>query len=85
MRKEIKPQYVPNIQKQNFDSNHVNNKGWNDEEEIQEYQAILKRQSQKQVFNSYYFDKADIERVETDFANKADESEDLSDNEMEGS
>ena len=41
--KTIKPTFVPNYQKDNFDNNHVNNRGWNDEEEIQEYQAILKR------------------------------------------
>jgi hypothetical protein len=43
--KTLKPTFVPNIEKKNFDDNHVNNGGWNDEDEIQEYQALLKRQS----------------------------------------
>ena len=58
--KTLKPTFVPNIEKKNFDDNHVNNRGWNDEDEIQEYQALLKRQSQKMVFESYYFDKKNV-------------------------
>jgi hypothetical protein len=58
----------------------VNNRGWNDEDEIQEYQALLKRQSQKLVFESYYFDKKTSpleERMVTDFTNVAADSEDF--------
>lgn len=68
-KKEIKPSYVPDKLKQNFDDNHVNNKGWNDTEEVQEYQHMLNRASQKEVFNAYYFDKntnfIEVERMGT--------------------
>lgn len=55
--KTMKPTYIPDKQKENFDDNHVNNKGWNDTEEVLEYSQILKRASQKEVFKQYYFDK----------------------------
>ena len=33
---------------------------WNDTEEIQEHQSLLRRPSKKEVFNSYYFDKNQV-------------------------
>tara|TARA_B110000285_G_C15000117_1_gene550994 strand:- start:326 stop:520 length:195 start_codon:yes stop_codon:yes gene_type:complete len=54
----MKPTYIPDIEKQLFDNNHVNVKGWNDTEEINEQSENLKRNSMKIVFEAYYFDKA---------------------------
>lgn len=74
--KTMKPSFVPDKLKNNYDDNHVNNRGWNDTEEVQEYQHILNRASQKAVFNAYYFDKKTIappdERMGTDH-NEAEE------------
>jgi hypothetical protein len=41
----MEPKYVPDIKKDNYDNNHVNNKAWNDTEEINEHHEILKRAS----------------------------------------
>lgn len=55
--KQIKPSFVPDITLNNFDDNHVNKRAWNDTEDIQINEAILRRESQKAVFDNYYFDK----------------------------
>jgi len=54
--KTLKPSFMPDISKNNFDDNHVNVRGWNDTEEIAEHQELLRRNSKKIVFESYYFD-----------------------------
>ena len=56
-RKEIKATYIPDIKKDNYDNNHVKRE-WNDTEEVNEHQSMLRRPSKKEVFNSYYFDKS---------------------------
>ena len=35
--KTLKPTFIPDISKNNFDDNHVNVRGWNDTEEIAEH------------------------------------------------
>ena len=44
-RRTIKPTFVPDISRQLFDNTHVNVKGWNDTEEINEQTELLKRSS----------------------------------------
>jgi hypothetical protein len=39
------PGFCPDIKKNNWDNNHVNVKGWNDEEEVAEHQELLRRAS----------------------------------------
>lgn len=53
----MSPNFVPDIKRENFNDNHVNNIGWNDTEAVQFQQDILRRPSQKAVFGDYYFDK----------------------------
>ena len=52
----MKPTFIPDISKNNWDDTHVNVRGWNDTEEIAEHQELLRRNSKKIVFESYYFD-----------------------------
>ena len=77
-KKLIAP-FIPDIKRKNFDNNHVNNRGWNDTEEIMEQQKILNRQSQKAVFETYYFDKAkatpDGHRMSTKMRRDLDEED----------
>ena len=56
-RKLIKPTFVPDIKQQNFDNGHVNLKQWNDTDEVLEHSELLRRPSQKVVFETYYFNK----------------------------
>lgn len=54
------PGFIPDIKKNNWDNNHVNVKGWNDTEEVAESTELLRRASQRVVFETYYFDKSTI-------------------------
>lgn len=55
--KKIKPTFIPDISLNNFDNTHVNLRAWNDTEEVQANEEILRRPSQREVFKLYYFDK----------------------------
>lgn len=63
-QKTIKPTYIPDQNKENFDDKHVK-RDWNDTEEVHEHQSMLRRPSKKEVFNSYYFDKTKVVRKPT--------------------
>ena len=56
-QKTIKPSFIPDLSKNNFDNAHVNLRAWNDTEECQESAELLRRASQKLVFDGYYFNK----------------------------
>lgn len=56
--KTMKATFIPDLKKANFDHGHVNLKAWNDTEEIQEHEELLRRASQKIVFDNYYFNKS---------------------------
>lgn len=43
--KTMKATFVPDLKKANFDHGHVNLKAWNDTEEIQEHEELLRRAS----------------------------------------
>ena len=47
-RKELKASFVPDVQKENYDNNHVK-RTWNDTEEVNEHQSLLRRPSKKEV------------------------------------
>lgn len=55
--KKMKAPFVPDASKSNYDDNHVNKKAWNDTEDIIENQKLLRRQSRKGVFDTYFYDK----------------------------
>ena len=44
------------MDQENFDNTHVNLRVWNDDQEVQEHSDLLRRASQKVVFEPYYFD-----------------------------
>ena len=54
--KTLIPEFIPDIERNNFDNNHVNIKVWDDQEEVKENEILLRRESKKVVFKDYYFD-----------------------------
>lgn len=52
----MKTEFIPDINRNNFDDNHVNIKVWDDKEEVKENEILLRRESKKVVFKEYYFD-----------------------------
>jgi hypothetical protein len=44
------------MEQETFDNTHVNLRVWNDDQEVQEHSDLLRRASQKVVFEPYYFD-----------------------------
>jgi len=54
--KSLLSSFKPNMDQENFDNTHVNLRVWNDDQEVQEHSDLLRRASQKVVFEPYYFD-----------------------------
>lgn len=48
--KTMKSPFQINLERENFDFNHVNNKAWNDTEIVDKSSEILRRESQKVIF-----------------------------------
>lgn len=55
--KKMRPPFVPDVGKQNFDDRHVNKKAWNDTTEIEEQTKVLRRTDKKAIFDTYFYDK----------------------------
>ena len=51
---------MPDLNKDNFDQNHVNNLEWKDADAVKESEAQLRRDSIQQLFKGYYFNKNDV-------------------------
>ena len=56
----MQSEFVPDINVDNFDSNHVNNQEWKDAEAVKEQELQLRRDSVQQLFKGYYFNKNDV-------------------------
>ena len=56
----MQSQYVPDINVDNFDTNHVNNQEWKDAEAVKESETQLRRNSVQELFKGYYFNKNDV-------------------------
>lgn len=52
--------YQPDVTVDNFDTNHVNNAEWKDQEAVAETELQLRRDSIQELFKGYYFNKHDI-------------------------
>ena len=74
--KTIEPEFVPDQTQVNFDDNHVNHKAWNDQDEIAEHTEMLRRESQRVVFENYYFDKDKMKKNDNYEASLATEMAD---------
>ena len=57
--KKMRSPYVPDINVDNFDQNHVNNQEWKDADAVKESEAQLRRDSVQKLFETYYFSKHD--------------------------
>ena len=57
--------FVPNIQNDNFDQNHVNNTEWKDAEVVKENALLLRRDSIQELFKGYYFSKNEMVTAST--------------------
>ncbi len=58
--RRLNSQFVPDINVDNFDGNHVNNQEWKDAEAVKESEAQLRRESVQQLFKGYYYNKNDV-------------------------
>lgn len=47
----------------NFDTNHVNNSEWKDQEAVAETELQLRRDSIQELFKGYYFNKNDVQEA----------------------
>ena len=56
----MQSEFVPDINVDNFDTNHVNNQEWKDAEAVKSSELELKRDSVQELFKGYYFNKNDI-------------------------
>ena len=53
--------YVPDINVDNFDTNHVNNQEWKDAEAVRESETQLRRNSVQELFKGYYYNKKEAQ------------------------
>jgi hypothetical protein len=60
MRKMRAP-YMPDTSIDNFDTNHVNNSEWKDQDAVKENELQLRRDSIQELFKGYYFNKHDVQ------------------------
>ena len=58
----MQSEFVPDINVDNFDTNHVNNQEWKDAEAVKEQEVQLRRDSVQQLFKGYYFNKNDVQK-----------------------
>ena len=58
--RSMQSEFVPDINVDNFDTNHVNNQEWKDAEAVKEQEIQLRRDSVQQLFKGYYFNKNDV-------------------------
>lgn len=58
--RKMRAPYLPDTTVDNFDTNHVNNSEWKDQDAVKENELQLRRDSIQELFKGYYFNKHDV-------------------------